>query len=106
VSPNARNAVATFPTGVPFPSILLPAASQLADAYAAEREALLRARREGVAYLVGRSALRAAPGSRWLKVRPAASVFSPCHVLGRLSCASAWVVPGLYATRLRPTCVC
>lgn len=48
---------------------LPPAASQLADAYAAEREALLRARREGVAYLVGRSALRAAPGSRWLKVR-------------------------------------
>ncbi|KAI7844072.1 hypothetical protein COHA_002216 [Chlorella ohadii] len=43
-------------------------ASQLADAYAAEREALLRARREGVAYLVGRSALRAAPGSRWLKL--------------------------------------
>jgi hypothetical protein len=44
-------------------------ASQLADAYAAEREALLHARRHGVAYLVGRSALRAAPNSRWLKVR-------------------------------------
>ncbi|PRW58025.1 Potassium transporter family isoform C [Chlorella sorokiniana] len=42
-------------------------ASQLADAYAAEREALLHARRHGVAYLVGRSALRAAPNSRWLK---------------------------------------
>ena len=44
------------------------AASQLRDAYAAEREALLQARREGVAYLVGRSALRAAPGSSWFKV--------------------------------------
>lgn len=44
------------------------AASQLADEYAAEREALLRARGEGVAWLVGRSSLRAAPGAGWLKV--------------------------------------
>ena len=46
--------------------------------YAAEREALLRARAEGVAYLVGRSALRAAPSSRWFKVRCAAVCVCVC----------------------------
>ena len=41
------------------------------DQYAAEREALAQARSAGVTYLVGRSRLRAAPGSSWPKVRPA-----------------------------------
>lgn len=66
----ARNECPSLWLAVLCPGCLLPdAASQLADAYAAEREALLQARRQGVAYLVGRSALRAAPGARWLKVK-------------------------------------
>lgn len=51
----------TYPT-------LAAAASQLQDMYAGEREALVRAQAEGVVYLVGRSALQAAPGSSWFKV--------------------------------------
>lgn len=71
------------------PSPLPPtAASQLQDAYAAEREALLQAWREGVAYLVGRSALRAAPGAGWFKVGEKRLLrtlwVAPTHYFGRL----------------------
>lgn len=43
------------------------AASQLEDRYAAERQLLLAARQRGVVFLLGRSSLRAEPGSSWLK---------------------------------------
>ncbi|KAL4425076.1 hypothetical protein ABPG77_010390 [Micractinium sp. CCAP 211/92] len=44
------------------------AASQLEDRYAAERQLLLAARQRGIVFLLGRSSLRAEPGSNWLKV--------------------------------------
>ncbi|KAL4425077.1 hypothetical protein ABPG77_010391 [Micractinium sp. CCAP 211/92] len=44
------------------------AASQLEDRYAAERQLLLAARQRGIVFLLGRSSLRADPGSNWLKV--------------------------------------
>lgn len=64
----------------PSPPPLPAAASQLQDAYAAERHALADARAEGVAYVVGRSALRAAPGSHWLKARIAGAEQPPRRV--------------------------
>ncbi len=62
----------TYTTCLPLP--LPAAASQLEDRYAAERQLLLAARQRGIVFLLGRSSLRAEPGSNWLKVGVKAGV--------------------------------
>lgn len=84
----------------PFPPLRAPQISGEAlppkDALAAEREALLRAEAQGVVYVVGRSALKAGPGSSWLKashrhrIAPSPAGTAACKGCTGTPCVGRW----------------